>query len=270
MGYGGFTRAAARPSASAAGGAAALARATGRRHHAGGGESNGEGLRGSPMHAARQGALGDIMTRKRPATPSSGQEQCSPIPRSVIESSERPAVPARRDRREAIQEIPGEMRRVLKALGYVALVLSLLVHFAALGAWASSYHGAWIMTFNSGSTGWQVVAQLGGIRFMQYEGIAPTTQMTQRNGVLIPTINDVWNQPFIRYSRWKSYVPGSIDFARREPMWIWHRQTSWGLTVTTVRSPLWLFVLPTGMPVVAWLGFFLRRRAQRRRAEQAS
>lgn len=45
------------------------------------------------MHAARQGILGDIRTPKCPAAPSNGHEECHdeclPILRTVIESSER-------------------------------------------------------------------------------------------------------------------------------------------------------------------------------------
>ena len=57
---------------------------------AGGGESYGEGLRGSPVNAPTQGISGDIMARKRPATPSTDQRECLLVPRSAIESPERP------------------------------------------------------------------------------------------------------------------------------------------------------------------------------------
>ncbi len=84
------------------------------------GERSGRGLRRLPIHTARYGIPGDIMTRKRPATPSIGQEQGLPIPRSVIECPERPTAVVgprlsgksrirRADggrRRETIQEIP--------------------------------------------------------------------------------------------------------------------------------------------------------------------
>ena len=54
------------------------------------GESNREGLRRSPMHAARQGIWGEIMTRKHPDPPSIGQEKFLPIQQSVTELTKGP------------------------------------------------------------------------------------------------------------------------------------------------------------------------------------
>ena len=56
---------------------------------AGGRGGDGEGLLGSPMNARTQGILADNMAGTRPATRSTEQRECLPIPRSVIESSER-------------------------------------------------------------------------------------------------------------------------------------------------------------------------------------
>jgi hypothetical protein len=53
-------------------------------------EGNGEGLRGSRIHTAGQGILGDIMTPKRPTAPWIAREKRLSIPGSVIKSSERP------------------------------------------------------------------------------------------------------------------------------------------------------------------------------------
>ena len=59
-------------------------------------EGNGEGLRGSRMHAAGQGILGDIMPPKRPTAPWTAREKRLSIPRSVIKSLERSATVAGR------------------------------------------------------------------------------------------------------------------------------------------------------------------------------
>ncbi|HUU93269.1 MAG TPA: hypothetical protein VM238_18900 [Phycisphaerae bacterium] len=72
---------------------------------AGEGERNGEGLRGSPMPAARQGILADIMTRKRPDAPVNRSRAMLADPRSG-DKIVRKADGGRR--REAIQEIPVE------------------------------------------------------------------------------------------------------------------------------------------------------------------
>jgi len=55
-------------------------KATGER------KGNDKGLRGFPLHAARHGILGNIITRKRPPPHSTGEGQRLPIPRSVVES----------------------------------------------------------------------------------------------------------------------------------------------------------------------------------------
>ena len=80
---------------------------------AGEGGGDGDDLRGSAMNPSTQAALGEIMARQRPDTPSTEQKECLPISRSVVESPERsktrlggPTVPARRDRPKAIREIP--------------------------------------------------------------------------------------------------------------------------------------------------------------------
>ena len=51
-------------------------------------------------------ASSNIMARKRPDTLPTAQRECLLISRSVIESSERPTVPARRDRPKAVRGIP--------------------------------------------------------------------------------------------------------------------------------------------------------------------
>ena len=72
---------------------------------AGEGGGDGDGLRGSPMNAPTQGVLGDIMAWQRADIPSAEQKECLLISRSAIDSSERPTVPARRDRPKAIRKI---------------------------------------------------------------------------------------------------------------------------------------------------------------------
>jgi len=58
---------------------------------------DGDGLRGSPMNAPKQGVLGCIMAWQRPDTPSAERRECLLISRSAIDSSERPtAVVGRR------------------------------------------------------------------------------------------------------------------------------------------------------------------------------
>ena len=59
---------------------------------AGEGDSNGEGLLGLPMNAPTQGIVGDRMTRDDRLPPSTDRRACLLIPRSVIESPERPTV----------------------------------------------------------------------------------------------------------------------------------------------------------------------------------
>ena len=161
------------------------------------------------------------------------------------------------------------MRGIIRVLGYGALVQSLLLHLTLLAAWVSGYHGSWIVTFHSGGTGWQIVSQLGGIRYMQYDGIQPTTQKTDANGVYIPTIDNCWDQPFIRYARFASYMPGTVEALRREPMWQSARAARGGIIVTAIRLAIWSLVVLTSLPVVVWLAFRLRRRARRRPSDPA-
>ena len=73
------------------------------------GGGDGDGLRGSTMNASAQTGLGGIMAGKRPDPPRQSRKGacwCLLMSPSVIESSERLAVPARRDRPKAIREIP--------------------------------------------------------------------------------------------------------------------------------------------------------------------
>lgn len=93
-------------------------------------ESNGEGLRGSPIHAPIQGILGDIMTRNRPAPSSIGQEQYLPIPRPVIESSQRPTAVigeklSRKSRLRSLQ-MDGWRSRALLALVFAMMMVPLV------------------------------------------------------------------------------------------------------------------------------------------------
>ena len=50
------------------------------------------------------------MARQRPDAPSTAGKKCLLIPMVVIESSERPTVPARRDGLQVMWEIPIERR----------------------------------------------------------------------------------------------------------------------------------------------------------------
>ncbi len=57
---------------------------------AGGDGGDGDGLRGSPMNAPREGVLDAITTRQRSDTPSVEQKECLRVSKTVVESSERP------------------------------------------------------------------------------------------------------------------------------------------------------------------------------------
>jgi len=79
---------------------------------------NGAALRRSAMNASTQAALGDIMARRRPEELVVEQQERLLIARSAIDFSERPTVPARRDRLKPIREIPVDGSGTLAGIAF--------------------------------------------------------------------------------------------------------------------------------------------------------
>ena len=76
---------------------------------------------------------------------------------------------------------------------------------------------------------------------MRYDGIKPTRETTQTNGILTPTINDGWGRLFFRFASFDTYDDSDLKYMRQEPLWIWIRTTSASIAVTKIRMPVWLF-----------------------------